>query len=357
MLGHIKPTLCRLPQDVNEHYWKYYCSVCSTLRSENNFVYGALLNNEITAILIAFAPYIENAKEGQTNCPASFYTKKKNVLRDPVIDLAGDLSIMLGWIKALDWQVDDPKIGKRIITKTLEKKVNKFKHKISNELNDVLVKYTELTIKNEVDFEKVKKNSGDLAYALTKEIGKGSSAEDSFIEYTAETFRCIGELINVADHLIDFDEDLNKNNYNPIIYYTEKNDTSFYYEYQQLFTDFTKLRKAILLRLKINSDDAFVTVIKNSLNALSKKIKSKTPGFINDADEAVKEQYQLEYAECCDVCECCNCCEADCNGCDCGNCDTCLDCGCCACDSASSIAECCSSNKNSDYEEEEEEES
>lgn len=355
MLGHIKPTLCRLPQDINKHYWKYYCSVCSTLRSENNVAYGALLNNEITAILIAFAPYIKNAKEGQTNCPAQFYLKKKNVLRDPVVELAGDLSIMLGWIKALDWQVDDPKIGKKLIVNLLEKKVNKFEYKISDELKNILKQYAELTVKNEVDFEIVKEQSGKLAYAIAKEIGKATSATNSFIEYQAETFRCIGELINIADHLIDFNKDLNENNYNPIIYLTEKKDTSFYYEYKQLFADFIGLKKTIATRLDTETDDAFATVLNNSLIALNKKIKNATPDFVKEGNEEVKEQYQLEYAECCDVCECCSCCEADCNGCDCGNCDTCLDCGCCACDSASSIAECCSSNKNSDDDEEEEE--
>ena len=119
MLGHLKPHTCSLSSASQRAYKKYYCSICSSLRKQNNVSYTLFINNELTLVLLALQPYLSVqttiTQEAQTRCPALAFTQKNAISLHPAIDLAAQLSVLLGWIKVTDWAYDRPHFAKNLL--------------------------------------------------------------------------------------------------------------------------------------------------------------------------------------------------------------------------------------------------
>lgn len=337
MLGHLKPHLCTLTEDNKTQYWTNYCSICSSLRQNNSLPYGVLINNELTMLLLAFNPFMEDAQKGETACPAKCFTKQKNKLDHPAIDLAGNLSVLLGWIKVLDWRTDAPNLGNKILLTGIQGRAKKYLDRLSPKLQQTLTNYAKLTQNNHrgnaelISFETLKKQSGILAKEMAEEIGALTTAPETFVAFQAENFRLVGELILMADHLMDIETDLYKKQYNPIIQRMEANKSSLAVEYIVLLNEFNACKNQLRQRLYEEINPAFESVLYKTLSSLEKKVGRNTPAFAKDAKYDLDGIPVLEKAECDACCECC--CDDD------GGADFC----CCCC--GTDCCDCCDSSE------------
>jgi hypothetical protein len=338
MVGHLKITPCKLDKLQKETYWLSYCSICHALRKNQGFTTALLLSNELTLLLLAFGNYIPK-DDLKTICPATFFLQKKPIFQNETSKLAASLSILLAWLKITDDLTDEPNLSKKLIYKILDRKMQN-KVVLSENLQTVVADYILVVKANETDFEKVQLQSKTLASALAIEIGRTTTASPTFIAQQAEIFGLLGELIGIADHLIDLEIDFYQSAYNPIIEIVTNKQITFATAYQIFLDKFYYKRNLILLSLKETTNITFIQATQGAMQTLLTKIYANKPIFVEyePENETYRHTMQIHKADCdCGGCDCdcgsCDCCaESSCgNDCcsfcsDCGNCDCNVDC-------------------------------
>lgn len=296
MLGHLKPILCGLSEIGKSQYWQYYCSVCASLRSENSLAYSSLLNNELTLVLAAFQNEIEKeSKSIRTACPAKAFLSKNDALTHQSIEMAGKLSVVLGWIKIIDWQTDKPRFYKKIILHKIQKKVDKILPTLSESTQKIINDYVLLTKNNETDFEMIRKQSNDLSQILVEEVAKLTQATAEYTQNIKTLFGKAGELIAVADHLIDIEADRYGKQYNPILFLAEKNKTPLAEEYIKLRIEYNRLQYDIRDILP-KTNQYFGEMMYQSLANLNQQVKKFTPAFMKEP-ETIEVATRMNIAE------------------------------------------------------------
>jgi hypothetical protein len=297
MLGHLKPTLCGLSENGKAQYWQFYCSVCSSLRSQNNLAYSFLLNNEMTLLLAAFQSFIEKeAQQTKTSCPAKAYLSKNPTYSHKAIETAAKLSVLLGWIKILDWQTDKPRFYKKILVLKLNKKTKKIIPHLAEDSQKILNDYVAITKNNETNFQIIQEQSNILSKMLVKEIAAQiQNIENEEIIFIQNIFGKAGELIAIADHLIDLEKDIIGKQYNPIISYSEQKNTSLAEEYIKLRIEYNRLIYAIK-ELLPKTHQNFSEMMLASLHTLNNEVKKNTPQFMQ-APETMEIVGRLQIAK------------------------------------------------------------
>lgn len=173
--------------------------------------------------------------------------------------------------------------------------------------------------------------------------------------FLSDIFLLVGELIPIADALLDLAQDLKDNQYNPIVQKAQRNKTSLEEEYRALAKNYHDLKDRIpaLINAAYPQSPApvFRQIMQQSLAKLSAKI-SRNGNALFAAQHGSQPRQQnrrrhtdRNYCDCC--CDCCGC-GADClqggRPCCCASGETfgggveagsCCECGCCdTCDCA-----------------------
>lgn len=338
MLGHLKPTSCGTNPAHKAQYQQMYCSICASLRRENSLAYSFLLNHELTLVMLAFRPYLQNAVPIRTACPAKAYLGRQDAQKHPAVDVAGKLSIVLGWVKATDWATDNPKFYKNWLKNTLQKKVQNILPALTTEAQETIAHYFWLTQTNSTDFEEVNTFTGLLSATVARAVGKETNCSEAHIDAIADLFALNGKLVSVADHLIDAEKDLVRKEYNPIFHEAKEKNTTWTEAYYGLHTRFNRLKIEIYEKLTTLQNGkvielACAAMVRKAIQNLDKQVLKHTPYFLDLPTAQARGEFQPSYVK-----ADCDCGAVDCGG-DCCSCGTCGDC--CSCCDASML--CCGS--------------
>jgi hypothetical protein len=353
MLGHLKPRFCRLTSKSRQHYQHLYCSICYSLRQQFGLSASYFINHELTLSLAAFPDYA-NMTTQECACPAKLFCQQKPILRDPLIDKAAQLCLLLVWLKLVDWETDSPAFYKLHLRQAIEAKVQPILEYLTPTTRQFIDSYLLLIRANSTDFDTSAKMSGLLAQHIFQELNSNSTSTQEAI---SSITLLLGELITLADALLDLKKDIQQKQYNPIINATLQNQTSIEQEFAQLKTDYDVLVRRI--KEVINSanltaeNPLFCEILQQSLHNLNHKIQAANPTFFAasnrknnnrsgwcDCTEGCCE-CSSGCGDCADCCQCCRsnsrCCCSSAEGeggcCECGNCydGGCCDSGCCDC--------------------------
>ncbi|MCU0445808.1 MAG: DUF5685 family protein [Microscillaceae bacterium] len=296
MLGHLKPIFCHLSSDSKQTYWAFYCGGCASLRRYNGLIHSSLLNNELTLLLCALQGEYQNLQLGSTACPATALLGRQKAWSHPAIDKASDLTLVLAWLKALDWHTDQPSFARKLVLKHLTKKANKILPLLLPDSQVLVSEYAELTRRNEADLSIIRQQTNLLSQMLVAEIAHTAQISDVVQTRVAQLFGLIGELIVLADHLLDLEKDMYGKQYNPILVYAQQNQTSLLEAYQWLKADYQRLSYQIIDKLAAESS-FFREVLQASLHQLHLKIERALPFFLLDTQsEAWQGRMQIHRA-------------------------------------------------------------
>jgi len=284
MLGHLKPHTGNIAKEARKEYQNLYCSICASLRQENGLVYGSFINNELTLVLLALSPYFEK-EEGKTPCPLTVFTKKNAFSKHPAIDKARDISVVLAWLKLIDWETDKELLFAKQFRTLIDKKAEKIFSNLSDELKDSLKKYKKVTQENDINFQKIQEFSGELSNLIFQEVSLLTNIPEENKNEISKLFYQAGKIIHQADALIDLVKDQRKNQYNPILEISKQ--STLLENYQGFRTDFNRLRKKILNqinrleRLEIVSKN-FVESFSKSIHQITGKVHKSKPKFLSN---------------------------------------------------------------------------
>jgi len=242
MLGHLKPRFCQLTTPSKQHYQQLYCSICYSLRQQFGLSASFFINHELTLSLAAFPDYATINTENCA-CPAKLFCKQKPILRDPLIDKAAALCLLLVWLKLVDSETDSPAFYKKVLRSSIETKIQPVLAHLTPSTRQFIDSYLLLIRANSTDFSTTAKMSGLLAKQIFQELYQQT---DNTQETVTEITLLLGELITVADALLDLKKDIEHKQYNPIITATEQNNSTLIQEYDLLKINYDKLVQDII---------------------------------------------------------------------------------------------------------------
>jgi len=349
MIGHIKPPLCRLPTDIRNNYKNLYCSICYSLRQQFGLTNSAFVNNELTLILLAFSDNFTGQTE-QVHCPAHFFLTRKTISKHPIIDKAAQFSLILAWIKLIDSEVDNPSFFKTRLKNSVNKKVYSILLTLDHDTQQIVDNYIQLTKNTSANFDKVVEMSGVLARQVARDVAQKVDQPIDSLNIFLNIFELIGNIIAIADPLLDLEKDMKKQAFNPILAYSLHNNTEIKEEvikFKQFYDTIENgINQQIQLLPKNAANTAFNKILFKSIFRLRRAIEKVMFPIVKNKDNQTETCLSCN---CCNgnSCNCCrNClgeisgesCEYICNlGCNC--CRNCDDCNKCHCDGG--ICDCC----------------
>ncbi|MGB0525114.1 MAG: DUF5685 family protein [Flammeovirgaceae bacterium] len=374
MIGHLRPSTCSLDQQTRATYQNFYCSICASLRGQYSLPYTLFINNELTLVLLAFEENMA-VETGKTRCPSAGFTLKRPISKNHAVDLAAKLSLLLGWVKVVDWNADKPALYKKAIQQTLQHKVNQILPSIGLRFQQILQEYLLLTQENSHDFEYVNQQTGLLSKQIAIEIGLKTNTSQDKVVLVSELFRLCGQLISITDHLVDLEKDQLANQYNPILEDSKTNLIPISTAYSKQLLQFNRLiiqlqELSSIYRKQDYIAPAFHSSLLQAISRMKTEVKQKRPSFIdqhivanevvmaaagcgpeliNECDCAQTSNYfDQQVSRCC--CEGCKGCKCPCENCGGGGCQCCKGGGCgdcnCSCDICSNCGkgsgDCCS---------------
>ncbi len=315
MLGHIKPRLCKLSSSSRRQYTTHYCSLCHSLRKQFGLAGSLFISHELTLNLIAIA---DDSKMVTTStpCPARLYCRDRPIQEHSQIDRAAQFCLLLGWLKVVDWETDSPAFYKTLFRRRLDHQVKPVLDSLEAETRELINLYLQLTANDSEDFESVRKLSGLLSRQLIKELLAERDLPAPVFENFLELNQFLGETIAVADPLLDFEQDIKKRQYNPIVKAAAAHQTTIQQEHDNLYAQYLSLNNQIQSHIGLLSDTviapAFVQSLDNSMQALSARIKTQQQHYFNlccsaddQSEQNANRRNRKKDGDCCDCCDCC----------------------------------------------------
>jgi len=309
MLGHIKPPLCHLPLNIKNDYKNLYCSICYSLRQQFSVTHSVFVNNELTLVLLGLNNHF-TGESAQARCPAHLFLTRKTILKHSIIDTAAQFSLILAWIKLIDWETDSPAFYKTKLKNSVDKKVQAFLPTLNNNIRQVIDNYIQLTKNASANFDKVSKMSGILARQVAQNIAQKADNSIKSLDIFLDIIELIGQIIATADPLLDLEKDIQKQAFNPISAAALQNGTEIKEEYS-LFKQFYdsieyEINQQIQLLPKNPANTAFAKTLFHSLLKLKRAINNGAfSGIKNDKNQKDKRKS----SESCQWCDCFNCCD------------------------------------------------
>jgi hypothetical protein len=302
MLGHIKPPICRLRPQAKEQYRHLYCSMCYGLRRQFGLPAGLLISHELTIGLLACADGFTVPLEYRP-CPARLFCRQRAIIRHETVDKAARLNLLLVWLKLVDWETDSRRFYGGFVRKIAEFRVRLFWPDLSAATRDFIGGYLSLIKSSRPDFSAVRENSGLLANCLFGELMHQQDGS------TGKILTLVGEIIPVADALLDLRQDIGKNQYNPVIAASRQHAIPLAEAYRDLNTDYHSLAGKINALLSVSGNALFAEVLSKSLANLSARIDRQ--GYFaeqannrdgnNDSRSRKKRRQSGDSGQCCDL--------------------------------------------------------
>lgn len=214
MFGYIMANVKDLSEEETKRYRAVYCGLCKTLKNNYGFVARLSLSYDLTFLIILlsslYEPEENNTKE---TCIAHPFKSSLQVKND-FSDYAADLTIVLAYHNCIDDWNDDRNYIKKLYSDILKKHYKKIKEKLPYQCNCIereLKQLGDIEKKNDINADEAANSFGRLMGALFV-VKKDKWASDLYnIGFN------LGRFIYMLDAAVDYDDDIKKGSYNPLI--------------------------------------------------------------------------------------------------------------------------------------------
>lgn len=322
MLGHLKPPLCRLPAEAGIQYRRVYCSLCYSLRRQFGLPASLLVSHELAISLLAGANTLDVPLEYRA-CPARLLCRSRLVLRHETIDRTARLNLLLVWLKLADWRADSRRVYGGLAMAVADRWARPILSELSRTTREFIGEYLRLIENPRPDFAETRTRSGLLARHVFTEMFGPSPVP------LGQAVSLLGEIIPVADALLDLERDVAKGQYNPIAEAAARRALSLEQAWSELYRDYSGLAGRVRTLLPETGNRVFSAVVAGSLAQLSARIGRDEEATAGPSSRRRKKRADgtVQQSGWCDCCECsCECCGGVAE--DAGCCDS---CGCCEC--------------------------
>lgn len=220
MFGYININHKIMTAEDAKAYQAYYCGLCRRLKSNCGTKGQMLLNYDMTFLVVLLTGLYElSNQESEITC-ALHPTKKQTVWINEATDYAADMNLILAYHNLIDDWKDDKAYTKKAFVKMLDKDYARVMSKYPRQ-----VKALEEFMRRTEESERKHESNLDVAAGLTGEmLGEIFCwKEDEWAEELRTLGFYMGKFIYLMDAYEDYDYDVQKNEYNPLVYVTREN--------------------------------------------------------------------------------------------------------------------------------------
>ena len=214
MFGYININGKELSEESKKAYQAYYCGLCRKLKSNCGAKGQMLLNYDMTFLIVLLTGLYELENEESEITCALHPTKKRTVWLNEATDYAADMNLVLSYHNLIDDWKDDRAYAKKALAKMLDKDYARVKEKYPRQvkaLEDFMRKTAEVEAANETNLDAVAGLTGEMLGELF------CWKEDEWAEEMHTLGFYMGKFIHIMDAYEDYDVDLLKKKYNPLI--------------------------------------------------------------------------------------------------------------------------------------------
>lgn len=224
MFGYVTPLKDELKIRQFEDFRSYYCGLCRHIRTNYGQLPRLALNYDMTALALlldGLSP--DKAYRRKQICLTHPHKKKPMIITNEALSYAASMNVALVYYKLLDDVQDDKDLKSKILATALKP----YKHKFPKEINPIL-KVIETNLQKLYDLE------------LSKDFSSLDEMSDPFALIVANILKmypyplredtpklredlyqlgyALGKWIYVIDALDDLKDDLEKDNFNPLVH-------------------------------------------------------------------------------------------------------------------------------------------
>lgn len=220
MFGYININQSELTEESKKAYQAYYCGLCRRLKSNCGAKGQVLLNYDMTFLIVLLTGLYELENETSEITCALHPTKKRTVWMNEVTDYAADMNLILAYHNLVDDWKDDKAYTKKAFVKILDKDYTRVMSKYPRQ-----VKAIEEYMRRTEEVEKASETNLDAVAGLTGEmLGEVFCwKEDEWAQELRALGFYMGKFIYIMDAYEDYDIDIRKNEYNPLVYLGQEN--------------------------------------------------------------------------------------------------------------------------------------
>ncbi len=214
MFGYVRPNLVDMPENDQARYRAHYCGLCHAIGARHGQLARMALTFDLTYLAIFLGSLYEPEETtGDGKC-VPHPVKKHQWTRSKITDYAADMTIALTWHKLLDdWQ-DDRNLAAKGASAALKKAYAKVKADYPRQCGCI-----EASLRALSEVESRRDPSPDAAAKCFGELmAELFVMEEDYWSGALRAFGySLGRFIYILDATCDYDKDMKKSGYNPVI--------------------------------------------------------------------------------------------------------------------------------------------
>lgn len=220
MFGYININRSELTDESKAAYQAYYCGLCRRLKTNCGAKGQMLLNYDMTFLVVLLTGLYELSNETSEFTCALHPTKKRTVWMNEATDYAADMNLILAYYNLIDDWKDEKAYTKRAFARMLDRDYARIMKKYPRQVRAI-----EEYMRKTEELEQNRETNLDAVAGLTGEmLGEVFCwKEDEWTDELRTLGFYMGKFIYIMDAYEDYDEDLRKKAYNPLIYQLQGN--------------------------------------------------------------------------------------------------------------------------------------
>lgn len=204
-----------------ETYHAYYCGLCRAMGREHGTLSRLSVNYDLTFLALLLTGLYDAKTEREERRCVAHPVHRHPSASNRFVDYAADMNVYLAYLKARDdWQ-DDRSLAGGAYARILEKKARLLERKYPERLKTIR-EYMDLLAKREQEncqnLDEVSGTFGNLMKAIF------TLEDDVFARPLADMGFFLGKFIYMLDAYEDLEEDEKSGNYNPLLFYRNRED-------------------------------------------------------------------------------------------------------------------------------------
>ncbi|MCM1106681.1 MAG: DUF5685 family protein [Blautia sp.] len=224
MFGYINVNSQELSEENKRIYQSYYCGLCKSLRSFCGTKGQALINYDITFLVVLLTGLYEpETADGEFTC-VLHPVKKRRYFYNEIQDYAAQMNVLLAYYNLVDDWKDERNLTKKTIASMFRKDYEQVEKNYPRQTEAV-----ENYIARLAECEARRERNIDLAAGLTGEaLGEIFAwRKDEWYDELRTLGFYMGKFIYLMDAYEDYREDVRKDSYNPLRFIQTENEQEF----------------------------------------------------------------------------------------------------------------------------------
>ena len=221
MFGYININQKIMTEEDRKAYQAYYCGLCRQLKTSCGAKGQMLHNYDMTFLVVLLTGLYELTNEASEITCALHPTKRKTVWINEATNYAADMNLILAYHNLIDDWKDDKAYSKKAFAKILDKDYARIMQKYPRQVaavEEYMKRTEEVERRGEKNLDAVAGLSGEM-------LGEVFCwREDEWARELRTLGFYMGKFIYLMDAYEDYDADLQKGSYNPLISQMKERD-------------------------------------------------------------------------------------------------------------------------------------